>query len=73
MILMTIMSALTGCAAYAYFEGCDPVKNKKLDKVDQIVPFLVMRIFKDLPGMAGLFVSAAYSGMLRYFYGLIWN
>ena len=51
---------------YAYFERCDPVKSGKLQNVDQTVPYLVVRIFQDLPGMVNLFVAAAYSGMLRF-------
>ena len=65
MILLQLLSAITGCAMFAYYENCDPVLSDKLEKVDQVVPYLVVEIFSDLPGMAGLFVSAAYSGMLR--------
>ena len=64
-MVMIIASAFNGCAMYAYFEGCDPVLDGKVKKVDQTVPYLVLDIFSGAPGMAGLFVSAAYSGMLR--------
>lgn len=56
---------LTGCVAYAYYEGCDPIKQGSISKSDQIIPYLVTDIFSDLPGLAGLFVSAAYSGTMR--------
>ena len=67
LLIMTMILASTfnGCAMYAYFEGCDPVLAGRVEKVDQTVPYLVMEIFSNAPGMAGLFVSAAYSGMLR--------
>uniref|UniRef100_H2Z8W9 Sodium-coupled monocarboxylate transporter 1 n=1 Tax=Ciona savignyi TaxID=51511 RepID=H2Z8W9_CIOSA len=64
MSLLLIIATMNGCAMYAYYEGCDPMTQGKLKKVDQTVPYLVMEIFYDVPGMAGLFVSAAYSGML---------
>jgi len=59
------MAALTGLIMYAYFEGCDPVPAGVLTKEDQMVPFLVVKVFRNMPGMAGLFVSAALSGTLR--------
>ena len=58
-------SVYNGCAMYAYFEGCDPAEAGKVKKVDQTIAYLVLDIFSNLPGMAGLFVSAAYSGLLR--------
>nr|XP_009860889.2 sodium-coupled monocarboxylate transporter 1-like [Ciona intestinalis] len=64
MSLLLFIAALNGCAMYAYYEGCDPLTAGKIIKIDQTVPYLVLQIFAELPGMAGLFVSAAYSGML---------
>ena len=65
MVLLQVLSAITGCAMFAYFETCDPVSSGALTKVDQTVAYLVVQVFEDAPGMAGLFVAAAYSGMLR--------
>jgi len=50
---------------YAYFEGCDPLKAGVISKPDQLMPLFILQIFADYPGMAGLFVSAAFSGTLR--------
>jgi len=50
---------------YAYFEGCDPLKSGKIDKSDQLLPYLVVHVFENFPGLAGLFISAAFSGTLR--------
>ena len=52
---------------YTYYEGCDPLSSGKIAKPDQLLPYLVVDVFQDLPGMAGLFVAAAFSGTLRYF------
>jgi len=52
---------------YAYFEGCDPIKAGMIESPDQMIPLLVIKVFKEVPGMAGLFVAAAVSGTLRYF------
>jgi len=50
---------------YAYFEGCDPLKAGKISKSDQLLPYLVVNVFENFPGLAGLFISAAFSGTLR--------
>lgn len=62
--LFTLLSFGNGLAMYAYYEGCDPVMAKQINKADQAMPRLALEIFQNTPGMAGLFVSAAYSGTL---------
>lgn len=61
----TLICVGNGIALYAVYENCDPHENGRLDKVDQLVPSLVVTIFRDLPGMSGVFVAAAYCGTLR--------
>lgn len=58
------ITPLTGMAALAYFHECDPVKSGQLSKSDQIMPYLASQIFANLPGLTGLFISAAYSATL---------
>ena len=58
------ITPMTGMAALAYFADCDPVKSGELHKNDQIMPYLASQIFKHLPGLTGLFISAAYSATL---------
>nr|XP_039254641.1 sodium-coupled monocarboxylate transporter 1-like [Styela clava] len=60
----TLISVANGLVMYAFFEGCDPHKAGIVEKVDQIIPRLALQIFQHAPGMAGLFVSAAYCGTL---------
>lgn len=63
LIIMGI-SILTGGVMYVYYEGCDPLDSNRVEKPDQLLPYMVVEIFRDVPGMAGLFVSAAFSGTL---------
>lgn len=63
-VLMGI-AVLTGLGMYVYYEGCDPLELGTIKKSDQLLPYLVVDVFQDLPGMAGLFVAAAFSGTLR--------
>ena len=51
--------------AFAYFEGCDPLKDGILSKSDQIMPYLALLLFKGFPGFVGFYVAAVYSGTLR--------
>ena len=62
--LGSIITPMTGLAALAYFNGCDPVQSGQLEKNDQIMPFLAAEIFKNSPGLTGLYISAAYSATL---------
>ncbi|CBY18739.1 unnamed protein product [Oikopleura dioica] len=55
---------MIGMASISYFRGCDPVKSGKITRIDAIVPFLVQEIFKEIPGMTGVFISSAYSATL---------
>ena len=64
-IVFLSIAIFTGAVMYAYFENCDPLMSNKIEKPDQIMPYMVLEIFQDLPGMAGLFVAAAFSATLR--------
>jgi len=63
--IFMLISCLNGATMYAYYENCDPVQSGKVEKPDQMMPYMVLDIFRDVPGMAGLFVAAAFSGALR--------
>ncbi|CAK8681466.1 unnamed protein product [Clavelina lepadiformis] len=63
-MIFLIVATISGCAAYAYFENCDPRSSGKITKNDQLMAYLVSDVFRDVPGMTGLFISAAFSGTL---------
>ena len=56
---------VSGLAAYAAYKDCDPYTSGRIEKEDQIIPFLVADKLSALPGMAGLFVAGVYGGVLR--------
>uniref|UniRef100_H2YU25 Sodium-coupled monocarboxylate transporter 2 n=1 Tax=Ciona savignyi TaxID=51511 RepID=H2YU25_CIOSA len=62
--IITLIPVGCGAVAFAYFEHCDPLKSGKISKVDQLLPYMVLEIFDKVPGVAGLFVAAAYSGTM---------
>jgi len=60
------ISALSGAVMYGFYANCDPLKSNRIEKPDQMMPYMVLEIFYDVPGMAGVFVVTVFSGTLRY-------
>ncbi|KAF7667565.1 hypothetical protein LDENG_00057160 [Lucifuga dentata] len=59
-----LSSVFAGMCLYSVYKNCDPWTAGLVSAPDQLVPYLVMDIFRDYPGLPGLFVAAAYSGSL---------
>lgn len=59
-----VCSVLCGLALYSRYHDCDPWTAKKVSAPDQLMPYLVLDILQDFPGLPGLFVACAYSGTL---------
>ncbi|KAL9698573.1 hypothetical protein quinque_002014 [Culex quinquefasciatus] len=53
-----------GLLIYATFHDCDPLTTKLARAKDQLLPILVMQVFGDYPGLAGLFISGIFSASL---------
>ncbi|KAM9388152.1 LOW QUALITY PROTEIN: sodium-coupled monocarboxylate transporter 1 [Phaethornis superciliosus] len=62
-VILTL-SVLCGLALYSIYRDCDPWTAKKVSALDQLMPYLVMDILSEFPGVPGLFVASAYSGTL---------
>lgn len=58
------LAMFSGLTMYSVYKYCDPYTNDDVDSRDQLLPYLVMDILGDYPGIPGLFVAAAYSGTL---------
>ncbi|NXL51021.1 SC5A8 protein, partial [Podilymbus podiceps] len=57
-------ATLCGLALYSIYKDCDPWTAKQVSALDQLMPYLVLDILHDFPGVPGLFVASAYSGTL---------
>ncbi|NWS38904.1 SC5A8 protein, partial [Probosciger aterrimus] len=57
-------AVLCGLALYSIYKDCDPWTSKQVSALDQLMPYLVLDILHDFPGVPGLFVASAYSGTL---------
>ncbi|XP_078279690.1 sodium/iodide cotransporter-like [Rhinoraja longicauda] len=64
--LWTIVSSALFCGiiAFALYRDCDPVWAGHVSAPDQLMPYMVLDIFRDYPGVPGLFLAAAFSGTL---------
>ncbi|KAG0713737.1 Sodium-coupled monocarboxylate transporter 2 [Chionoecetes opilio] len=59
-----ILFFFSGLVAYATYSTCDPLTSGKINKPDQILPFLVTDKLGHIPALSGLFVAAVYGGVL---------
>ena len=64
MLVYAILIPACGLGILAYFRHCDPVQAEIIHKYDSIMPYFMTQMFKDAPGMTGLFISAAYSATM---------
>lgn len=58
------LAVFCGLVLFTLYHQCDPVKASIINKYDELMPYFVMDTFHHLPGIAGLFVTAVYSGSL---------
>uniref|UniRef100_A0A4W6E0E2 Solute carrier family 5 member 8 n=1 Tax=Lates calcarifer TaxID=8187 RepID=A0A4W6E0E2_LATCA len=59
-----LCSVFAGMCLYSVYKNCDPWTAGLVSAPDQLMPYLVMDILGNYPGLPGLFVAAAYSGSL---------
>uniref|UniRef100_A0A8C3FAS4 Solute carrier family 5 member 8 n=1 Tax=Chrysemys picta bellii TaxID=8478 RepID=A0A8C3FAS4_CHRPI len=59
-----VCAMFCGLAMYSIYHDCDPWTAKRVSAPDQLMPYLVLDILRDFPGVPGLFVASAYSGTL---------
>ncbi|XP_071834009.1 sodium-coupled monocarboxylate transporter 1-like [Apostichopus japonicus] len=62
--VLEMLAVLSGIVIYAFYFRCDPLKNGFIAKADQIVPFFAVEVFRSVPGLTGLIVSAVCSASL---------
>ncbi|KAI4897167.1 hypothetical protein NFI96_015216 [Prochilodus magdalenae] len=62
--LIVSSAAICGVVMFALYSHCDPLKSGRISAPDQYMPYMVLDIFRDLPGVPGLFLACAYSGTL---------
>lgn len=53
-----------GMIMYAVLHDCDPFTAGLVRKMDQVVPYFVMMVAKDVPGLPGLYIAGLFSAGL---------
>ena len=69
--IVLILVGFSGLTMYAYYAGCDPYTKRWVVAADQLMPYFVLEILHDYPGLPGLYVCAAFSGTLRLEYYML--
>ncbi|KAI4499240.1 hypothetical protein M0802_005500 [Mischocyttarus mexicanus] len=64
LILVKIISVFTGLIIYAKYFNCDPLLSKKIQRADHILPYYVMDVAGNVPGLPGLFLAGLVSAAL---------
>ncbi|XP_002736421.1 sodium-coupled monocarboxylate transporter 2-like, partial [Saccoglossus kowalevskii] len=64
LMLIVILSCLAGVVMYATYADCDPLAAGYVTQGDQRTAFFIMDTFAHLPGLAGVFIAAVFSGAL---------
>jgi len=61
---LLLICAYGGLVVFAYYQDCDPIGARQVQRKDQIFPLFVMQVMGDIPGVPGLFVAGVFSGAL---------
>ncbi|XP_077868195.1 sodium-coupled monocarboxylate transporter 2-like [Saccoglossus kowalevskii] len=62
--LNIVILAFAAIIIYAVYATCSPLAEGKISSPDQLMPYFVVEHFKHVPGIAGLFIAATFSGAL---------
>ncbi|XP_053324447.1 sodium/iodide cotransporter [Spea bombifrons] len=57
-------AVICGIVMFVYYLNCDPLLAGYVSAPDQYMPYMVLEIFDQYPGVPGLFLACAYSGTL---------
>lgn len=62
---MQSVSCFSGIIMYAKYYDCDPISTGRIKKADQIMPYYVLDVAEEIPGLRGLFIAGLFSASLR--------
>ncbi|XP_033759638.1 sodium-coupled monocarboxylate transporter 2-like [Pecten maximus] len=65
-LVFGVIVNIEGLVMFAYFNtvGCDPIEAGIIKNANQLLPYMVVRVFHGLPGLAGLFLASLFSASL---------
>ncbi|KAJ3595903.1 hypothetical protein NHX12_002315 [Muraenolepis orangiensis] len=64
LLVILCCAVFCGLIMYSFYADCDPWTAGRVSAPDQLMPYFVMEILGEFPGLPGLFVACAFSGTL---------
>nr|XP_054760296.1 sodium-coupled monocarboxylate transporter 1-like [Lytechinus pictus] len=64
MIIVLSCAVLSGLVMYARYATCDPFISGRVTSGDQLMPFIVVDLFGNTPGLSGLFTASILSAAM---------
>lgn len=64
--VLNLLSVISGLIMYAKYSDCDPFTTGEVSRNDQLLPYYVMDVAGNVPGLPGLFIAGVVSAALRY-------
>ncbi|OAD59039.1 Sodium-coupled monocarboxylate transporter 2 [Eufriesea mexicana] len=64
MVIMKWVSVFTGLIMYTRYHSCDPISTKIISRSDQLLPYYVLDVAANVPGLPGLFLAGLVSAGL---------
>ena len=61
---LSLITCLTGLVMYAYFKDCDPLLSKEVSKSDQMIPYMMVKLFSSYPPLSGLVIASIFAGAI---------
>ncbi|XP_077867326.1 sodium-coupled monocarboxylate transporter 2-like [Saccoglossus kowalevskii] len=62
--LIFVILTFAAIIIYAVYATCSPLAEGKISSPDQLLPYFVVEHIQHVPGIAGLFIAATFSGAL---------
>lgn len=66
LIVVFILNFYTGLTVYRQYQNCDPMKSGAISAIDQLLPFYIMDVFRQIPFVTGIFVAGIFAASLGY-------
>ncbi|CAK9805709.1 Sodium-coupled monocarboxylate transporter 2 [Anthophora quadrimaculata] len=64
MVAIKWVSVFTGLIMYARYHKCDPISTHVISRSDQLLPYYVLDVAANIPGLPGLFLAGLVSAGL---------
>lgn len=65
MSTLKLLSTALGLVLGATYADCDPFITNKIERTDQLLPYYVLDVAKNIPGISGFFIAGILAASLR--------